>query len=194
METVYSITALPPSGSMCLDDDDLAGNHLTSEGPASSPQVPRMSNPLSLYASFLAFQEQHPKSGCERLIISALRNSRDSDDKLDCKMGDPSPLLSLSELPYAMREVSDNEPEPHPSPQKRPMTRKETSISSYVWPAVYEQPTDDESDCDKSLVEPAPFKTPAAVGKSTPRRSLPKSADRLRGNTSVSTAGAAGKA
>ena len=50
--------------SMCLDDDDLMGNHLTSEGPPSSPQDPMMSNPLSLYASFLAFQEQHPKSGC----------------------------------------------------------------------------------------------------------------------------------
>ena len=178
--------------SMCLDDDDLVGNHLTSEGPPSSPQDPMMSNPLSLYASFLAFQEQHPKSGCERLIISALRNS--SDDKLDGKMGDPSPLLSLSELPYSIREVSDNEPEPQPSPQPRPMTRRETRISSCVWPTVYEPPTDDESDCDKSLVEPAPVKTPAAVGKSTPRRSLLKSADRLRGNTIVSAAGAAIKA
>ena len=83
------------------------------------PQVPITSNPLSLYASFLAFQEQHPKSGCERLIISALRNS--SDDKLDGKMGDPSPLLSLSELPYTIREVSDNEPEPQPLQQQRPI-------------------------------------------------------------------------
>ena len=33
--------------SMCLDDDDLVGSHLTSEGPASSPQVPMMSNPSS---------------------------------------------------------------------------------------------------------------------------------------------------
>ena len=98
-------------------------------------------------------------------------------------MGDPSPLLSLLELPYTIREVSDNEPEPQPSPQQRPMTRKEARISSYVWPTVYEPPTDDELDCDKSLVEPAPVKTPAAVGKSTLHRSLPKSADRLRGNT-----------
>ena len=74
-----------------------------------------MSNPLSLYASFPAFQEQHPKSGCEQLIILALRNS--SDDKQDGKMGNPSPLLSLSELPYSIREVSDNKLETQPSPQ-----------------------------------------------------------------------------
>ncbi len=59
--------------SMCLDDEDLVGNHLTSEGQMSSPQDPMMSNPLSLYASFLAFQEQHQESGCDKLIISALR-------------------------------------------------------------------------------------------------------------------------
>ena len=77
------------------------------------------------------------------------------------------------------------------------MTRKETRISSYVWLTVYDPadpPTDDELDCGKSLVEPTPVKTPAAVGKSTPRRSLLKSADRLRGNTIVSAAGAAIKA
>ena len=74
------------------------------------------------------------------------------------------------------------------------MTRRETRISSCVWPTVYEPPTNDELDCNKSLVEPTPVKTPAAVGKSTLGRSLPKSADRLRGNTSVSAAGAAGKA
>ena len=90
--------------------------------------------------------------------------------------------------------MSDNEPEPQPSPQQRQITRKETRISSYVWPTLYEPSTDDELDCDKSLVEPAPVKTSAAVGKSTLRRSLQKSADRLRGNTSVSAAGAAGKA
>ncbi len=48
---------------------------------------------------------------------------------------------------------------------------------------------------DKSLIEPAPVKTPAAVGKPTLRKGLPKSADRLRGKTSISAAlGAAGKA
>ncbi len=84
-----------------------------------------------------------------------------------------------------------------PSPQKRPTTRKETRTSSYVWPTVYEPPTDDATDCDKSPVEPAPVtpvKTPAAVGKPTLRKGLPKSADRLRGKTSDSAAGAAGKA
>jgi hypothetical protein len=38
------------------------------------------------------------------------------------------------------------------------MTRKETRISIYVWPTVSEPPTDDEFDCGKSLVEPAPVK------------------------------------
>jgi hypothetical protein len=74
------------------------------------------------------------------------------------------------------------------------MTRKETRISSYVWPTVYEPPTDDESDCDKSLVEPAPVKTPAAMGTPTLSKGLPKSADRHCGKTSVSAAGVAGQA
>ncbi len=78
--------------------------------------------------------------------------------------------------------------------QKRLTTRKENRISSYVWPTVYEPPSDDENDCYKSLVEPAPVKTPAAVGKPTLRKGLPKSADRLRGKTSVSVAAAAGNA
>ncbi len=58
----------------------------------SSPQDSMMSNPLSLYASFLAFQEQHPESGCDQLIISSLRNC--TNDKLDGKKGEPTPLLS----------------------------------------------------------------------------------------------------
>ena len=64
---------------MCLVDDDLVGNHHSNEGLASSPQDPMMgSNPLSLYASFLAFQEQHPESGYDQLIVSALRNRADA--------------------------------------------------------------------------------------------------------------------
>ena len=84
--------------SICLDDDDLVGNHLTSEGPTSSPQAPKTSNPLSLYASFLAFLEQRPKSGCDQLSISVLRNG--SENKQDDKMGDSSPLLSIGASLY----------------------------------------------------------------------------------------------
>ena len=98
---------------MCLVDDDLVGNHQSNEGLASSPQDPMMgSNPLSLYASFLAFQEQHPESRYDQLIVSALRNRADA--KLTDKKEESTPFLSLSEPAYTVREarVSDNEPAP----------------------------------------------------------------------------------
>jgi hypothetical protein len=62
------------------------------------------SNPPSLYASFLAFQEQHPESG--------YRNRADA--KLTDKKEESTPFLSLSEPAYTVREarVSDNEPAP----------------------------------------------------------------------------------
>ena len=61
--------------SMCLADDDLAGSQLCSGMPTSPPQDRMMTNPLSLYASFLGFQAQQAESGHDEAIISALRET-----------------------------------------------------------------------------------------------------------------------
>ncbi len=41
----------------------------------------KVSNPLSLYSSFLAFQAQHASSGHDKIIISALRNFQNDKPK-----------------------------------------------------------------------------------------------------------------
>ena len=96
-----------------------------------------------------------------------------------------------SELPYVIREVSDNEIQPESTPQARPVTRRESRISSYTWPTVLEPPSDDESALDKSLVEYAINKPPAGQGVpvSTSRRSFTKTADHQSMKTITSGTG-----
>ncbi len=72
--------------SMCLADDDLAGSPVT---PSSLPSDKMVSNLLSLYSSFLAFQAQHALSGHDKIIISARRNFQ--DDKPEEKQEQPLP-------------------------------------------------------------------------------------------------------
>jgi hypothetical protein len=55
--------------SMCLADDDLAGNQLCPGTPTSYPQDRMTTNPLSLYATFLGFQAQHAETGCNEALI-----------------------------------------------------------------------------------------------------------------------------
>jgi hypothetical protein len=55
---------------MCLADDDLAGSQLSPGTPSSLSRDKMVSNPLSLYSSFLALQD-------DKIIISALRNFQD---------------------------------------------------------------------------------------------------------------------
>jgi hypothetical protein len=47
-------------------------------------------------------------------------------------------LAPSSELPYVIREVSDNEIQTESTPQGPQMTRYESRISSYSWPTVFE--------------------------------------------------------
>ncbi len=78
--------------SMCLADDDLAGSQLCPGTPSSLPrdEVVTMTNPLSLYSSFLTFQAQHASKRQDlKIIISALRNF--PDDKPKEKEVQPSP-------------------------------------------------------------------------------------------------------
>ena len=126
---------------------------------------------------------QQPGCAYTDALISALRNKE--DDKLaEAKKDDPSCVLS-SELPYVIREVSDNEIQPESTPQARPVTRRESPISSYTWPTVLEPPSDDESALDKSLVEYAIDKPPAGQGVpvSTSRRSFTKTANHQPSST-----------
>ena len=75
--------------SMCLADDDLAGSQLCPGTPSSLPREEVVTNPLSLYSSFLAFQAQHASNGHDKIIISALRNFQ--DDKPKEREVQPSP-------------------------------------------------------------------------------------------------------
>ena len=176
--------------SMCLADDVLGGDQQVSGCPASSSQVTMTSNPLSLFSKLAAFSVQQPGCGYTDALISALRN-KEGDKLTEAKKDDPSCVLS-SELPYVIREVSDNEIQPESTPQARPVTRRESRISSYTWPTVLEPPSDDESALDKSLVEYAIDKPPAGQGVpvSTSRRSFSKTADHLPMRTSTSGSGA----
>ena len=65
--------------SMCLADDDLAGSQLCPGMPSSPPRDKVVVNPLSLYSSFLGFQAQHASSGQDKIIISALRNFKETE-------------------------------------------------------------------------------------------------------------------
>ncbi len=56
---------------MCLDVDDLAGSQLCPGTPTSHPRDLMATKPLSLYASFLGYQAQHAKSGCNEAIMAA---------------------------------------------------------------------------------------------------------------------------
>ena len=148
------------------------------------------SNPLSLFSKLAAFSVQQPGCGYTDALISALRN-KEGDKLTEAKKDDPSCVLS-SELPYVIREVSDNEIQPESTPQARPVTRRESRISSYTWPTVLEPPLDYESALDKSLVEYAINTLPAGQGVpvSTSRRSFTKTADRQPMRTSTSGTGA----
>ncbi len=59
--------------SMCLADDDLEGSQLCPGTPSSLARDEVISNQLSLYSSFLAFQAQHASSGHDKIIISAFQ-------------------------------------------------------------------------------------------------------------------------
>jgi hypothetical protein len=106
--------------SMCLADDDLVGDQHSSGGLVSLSQVTMASNPLSLFSRLAAMSAQQAEQGYVEAIISALRNHEDV--KLaEAKKDNPS-LAPSSELPYVIREVSDNEVQTESTPQGRPMT------------------------------------------------------------------------
>jgi hypothetical protein len=106
--------------SMCLTDDDLVGDQHSSGGLVSSSQVTMTSNPLSLFSRLAAMSAQQAEPGYAEAIILALR--KNEDVKLaEAKKDNPS-LAPSSELPYVIREVSDNEVQTESTPQGRGRT------------------------------------------------------------------------
>ncbi len=91
--------------------------------------------PLSLFSRLAATSAQQAEQGYAEAIISALRNKEDVKLAEAKKKDNPS-LAPSSELPYVIREVSDNEIQTESTPQGRPMTRYESRSSSYSWPTI----------------------------------------------------------
>jgi hypothetical protein len=99
--------------SMCLADDDLAGSQLCPGTPSSLPRDEVVSNQLSLYSSFLAFQAQHASSGHDKIIISALRNFQDDKPKeRGVQRLQPSPSFFDKGILQPSKAGTDNEIQP----------------------------------------------------------------------------------
>ncbi len=73
-----------------------------------------VSNPLSLYSSFLAFQAQHASTGHDKIIISALRNFQ--DDKPKVRGEQPSPSFFEKGILQPSKVGTDNEIDPETTP------------------------------------------------------------------------------
>ncbi len=79
-----------------------------------------VTNPLSLYSSFLAFQAQHASSGHNKIIISALRNFQ--DDKPKEREVQPSPSPFDKGILQPPEVGADNEPKPETMPPGKKLT------------------------------------------------------------------------
>ncbi len=104
---------------MCLAGDDLAGSQLCPGAPSSLPRDKMVSNPLSLYPSFLAFQAQHASSGHDKIIILALRNFQ--DDILEENKVQPLPSFF---------DIGIHQPHETTPPVKR-LTRSKSRLAAF---------------------------------------------------------------
>jgi hypothetical protein len=129
--------------SMCLADDDLAGSQLSPGTPSSFPRDKMVSNPMSLYSSFLAFQAQHASSGHDKIIISELRNFQ--DDKPEERKEQPLPSFFDIGILQPSKIRTDHEIEPETTLPLKRLTRSKPRIAAFVFPEVVEPPTDDDS-------------------------------------------------
>jgi hypothetical protein len=118
---------------MCLADNYLVGDQHSCGDAISLSQETMTSNPLSLFSRLAAMPAQQAEKGYTEAIISATRNHEDV--KLaEAKKDNPS-LAPSPELPYVIREVSDNEIHPESTQHGRPRTRSEI-IMNPVFPAT----------------------------------------------------------
>ena len=138
--------------SMCLADDDLAGSQLCPGTPSSLPRDEVVTNPLSLYSSFLAFQAQHASSEHDKIIISALRNF--PDDKPKEKEVQPSPSFFDKGILQPSKVGADNAIQLETTPPVKRVTRSKTRTAAYVHPEVFEPPSDDDSGPEGNFAVP----------------------------------------
>ena len=117
---------------MCLADDDLEGSQLCPGTPSSLPRDKMVSNPLSLYSSFLALQAQHASSGHNKIIISALRNFQ--DDKPKEKEEQPLPLFFDKGILQPSKVGTDIEIKPETTPPVKRLTRSKSCMAAFVYP------------------------------------------------------------
>jgi hypothetical protein len=172
---------------MCLADDDLAGSQLSPGTPSSLPRDKMVSNLLSLYSSFLAFQAQHASSGHEKIIISALRNFQ--DDKPEEREVQPQPSFFDNGILQPSKVGTDNEIEPKTMHPVKRLTRSKSRMAAFVFPEVVEQPSDDDSGPEGSLTGSDAAEAPAVRTKKAGSKGTSLTADQRRGRTSTSVAG-----
>ena len=149
-----------------------------------------VTNPLSLYSSFLAFQAQHASSGHDKIIISALRNFQDDKPKET----EVYPSLSFFDngILQPTEVGADNEPKSETTPPGKRLTRSKARKAAFVYPEVIEPPSDDDSGPEGNLIVPDAADAPAARSKRAGSKGTPSTADQRRGRTSTSTAVVAG--
>ncbi len=80
-----------------------------------------VSNPLSLYCSFLALQAQNASSGHDKIIISALGNFQ--DDETEDKEEQPLPSFFDNGILQPSEVGTDNEIETEITPPVKGVTR-----------------------------------------------------------------------
>jgi hypothetical protein len=176
--------------SMCLADDDLAGSQLCPGTPSSPPRDKMVSNQLSLYSSFLAFQAQYASSGHNKIIISALRNFQ--DDKPKEREEQPSPLFFDKGIFQPSKVGTDNEIEPETTPPVKRLTRSKSPMAAFFYPEVVEQQSDYDSGQEGNLIGPDAAEAPAVRTKRAGSKGTSSTADQRRGRTSMSAAVVAG--
>ncbi len=120
--------------SMCLANDNLAGSQLCPGTPSSLPRDEVVSNQLSLYSSFLAFQAQHASSGHDKIIILALRNFQ--HDKPKKREVQPSPSFFDKGILQPSKVGTDNEIQPETTRLVKRLTRSKSRMVAFVYPEI----------------------------------------------------------
>ena len=142
-----------------------------------------VSNPLSIYSSFLAFQAQHASSGHDKIIISALRNFQ--DEKPEEREVQPMHLFFDKGILQPSKVGTDNEIQPETTPPVKRLTRSK-SMAAFVYPEVIEPPSDDDSGPEGNLTVPDAAEAPAVRTKRADSKGTSSTADQHRGRTSTS--------
>jgi hypothetical protein len=169
-EDEVRFSTLAGLASTCLVDGNLVGSQLSPGTPSSLPRDKMVSNQLSLYSSFLAFQAQHASSGHNKIIISALRNFQ--DDKPEEKEEEPLPSFFDHGILQPSEVGTDNEIKPETTPPVKRVARSRNSMATFFFPEVVEQPSDDDSGPEGSLTGSDAAEAPALGTKKAGSRAL----------------------